>query len=172
MNCKSSNAYVSPLGGIRRRRYLGTKVPTKRTRKQEGNTKKCICLLFISSSIPDVSVWAKGSCICTCTKRTKNKETAYHHHQYISPHIPKPTTNKSHLQYFLSLSLSNSLMKIMQKKRPRDLHFAQGPFFFVHTHRVRCRKSGSRDVAGTCTCYVLGKLRVRSVGLGETGDRM
>lgn len=59
------------------------------------------------------------------------------------------------------------------KKRPRDLHFAQGPFFFC-AHTIGC-DVGSRGVGMSLvpvTCYVLGKLRVRSVGLGETGDRM
>lgn len=184
MNCKSSNAYVSP---IPRRRYLVPKVGTERTRKKEGNTKKCTCSLFISSSIParcfcvakgfmymymyQKNEKKEGDCLSTSSSPPPSSSSSIHFSTYTQTNhkqIPPPI-------FSFSFSLPKSFMKKnnANKTDVRVIYILhKDPSFFVHTHRVRCRKSGSRDVAGTCTCYVLGKLRVRSVGLGETGDRM
>lgn len=148
------------LGGIPRGRYPGTMYLPKEQKKKEGNSEKCTCSLFISSSIPDVSVWPKGSCTCTCTKKTKRKKeedclSSSTSKSSSSIHFSTYSQTKLNISqfliniFFLFPSPSQTLLwkknYANKKERPRDLHFAQGPFCFcAHTH-IGC-DVGSRGV--------------------------
>lgn len=57
--------------------------------------------------------------------------------------------------FLFSSSLPNSFMKkIMQTRNVRVIYILHkdASFFCAHTHKVRCRKSGSREVAVPVSC--------------------
>lgn len=189
-NCKSSDA-LCVLPDLSRR-YTSWEVPwyfkvgTERTRKKkEGNGRPKSVYVFYSYHhryLPDL-LFLCGQRVhvhvhvpkerkekkeedCLSTSSTSSSSSI---NPFLHVYLAKPTTNKSYLQYFFFFPFPPQIFyeKIMQQDVRVIYNLHKDPSFFC-AHKVRCRKSGSREVC-TCTCYLLGKLRVRSGQSGRPG---
>lgn len=183
-NCKSSDALCVPHPS---RRYTSWEVPwyievgTEGTRKKKKGMPKSahVRCSYHHRYLPVVSVWPKGICTCTCTKRTKKKEedclssSSPSSSIHLSTYSPTNQPQTQHLinvppifSFFFPFPPKIFYEQIMQTRNVRVIYILHKDPSFLCTQGAMSEvgESGS-----SCTCYLLGKRRVRSGQSGRPG---